>query len=36
MIMHNKTLAEMLMIQLENNKGLFGVRNLIKHNIIIS
>lgn len=28
LIMHHKTIAEMLMIQLNNNSGIFGVRNL--------
>lgn len=29
MIMHNKTIAEMFINQLNNNEGLFGVRYLI-------
>jgi len=29
MIMHNKTLAEMFINQLNNNEGLFGVRYLM-------
>jgi len=32
MILHNKTIADMFLDQLNNNQGLFGVRYLILYN----